>query len=237
MTRLLALAVAAALTQMPVREGTHDLAFVIPGFGQMRYAVSLPDAYDPDEPRPLVLALHAGGQRFPGYGRVFMQQIVQPAAAGLEAVIVAPDCPTNAWSDPLAEQAVVQLLDHLAATYAIDRRRVLVTGFSLGGRGTWFMASRHGDLFTAAIPIAASTRDLPADTLGLVPTYVIHSRADEVVPFAPAEQVARELERLGRPVRFEAFDDFPHYEMFRYVDALRRGVEWVEDQWEGNLPH
>jgi hypothetical protein len=34
--------------------------------------------------------------------------------------------------------------------YAVFRRRILVTEFSLGGRGMGFLASRHADLCTAA---------------------------------------------------------------------------------------
>ena len=71
------------------------------------------------------------------------------------------------------------LLQKVLAEYTIDRKRVLVTGFSLGGRGTWFMASHHPDLFTAAIPMAASTGDEPLERLATMPTYIIHSRADE----------------------------------------------------------
>ena len=232
MTGLLALVAAVSLTQVPVSEGVHELTFRVPGFGQILYAVSVPDGYDPSRPRPLVLALHSGGTRFPYYGSAFMQQIVGPGVEALDPIIVAPDCPTRDWSDPFADQVVMQLLDHVLESYAIDRRRMLVTGFSLGGRGTWFMSSRHRDRFTAAIPMAASTGGESVETLGLLPTYIIHSRQDEVVPFAPAEQVARELEGLGRLVRFEALDDFTHYEMYRYVDALRRGVAWVADRWE-----
>ena len=50
------------------------------------------------------------------------------------------------------------------------------------------MASRHADLFTAAIPMAASPGDLPIDRLATMPTYIIHSRDDEVSPFAPDER-------------------------------------------------
>ena len=75
-------------------------------------------------------------------------------------------------------------------SYNIDRKRVLVVGFSMGGRGTWHMAAQHPDLFTAAIPMAASTRGMTIDQLGRQPTYVIHSREDEVVPFEPAEENA-----------------------------------------------
>lgn len=231
MTLPLALTLAATLTQLPSTEGVHELTFRIPDFGEMLYAISIPEDYDPDEPRPLVLALHPGGERFRYYGSAFMQQIVRPAVAELDAIVVAPDCPTRAWTDPFAERAVISLLGRLLDELAIDRRRILVTGFSLGGRGAWFMAARHPDLFTAAIPMAASTGDEPLDALGAVPTYVIQSRDDEVVPFAPAEQTARKLQEAGRPVRFEALRGLRHYEMDRYVDSLRRAVRWVASQW------
>jgi predicted peptidase len=146
--------------------------------------------------------------------------------------MIAPDCPGASWSDPAADKAVMTLIDEAMRSYNIDRKRVLVVGYSMGGRGTWFMASRHQDLFTAAIPMAASTRGLTLDQLGRQPTYVIHSREDEVVAFEPAEDTARELKKLGRPVEFEALDDFTHFDMVSYVDALRRASRWVAGRWK-----
>jgi predicted peptidase len=93
------------------------------------------------------------------------------------------------------------------------------------------MASHHPDLFTAAIPMAASTGDEPVDRLAKMPTYVIHSRDDERVPFAPAEKNARELEKLGRTIRFEELQGVGHFSMGGYIDALRRAGRWVEERW------
>jgi dipeptidyl aminopeptidase/acylaminoacyl peptidase len=64
-----------------------------------------------------------------------------------------------------------------------------------------------------------------------MPTYIIHSRDDEVSPFAPDEKLAKELTAMGRPVRFQPLYGFGHYEMYRYVDALRGAGRWVADQW------
>ena len=124
------------------------------------------------------------------------------------------------------------LVEKIRIDYKVDRRRILVSGFSLGGRGTWFMASRHADVFTAAIAMAASSGDEPLDTLATIPTYVIHSRDDQVVPFAPAERTARALEKLGRSIRFEALENVGHYEMGGYIESLRRAARWVADRWK-----
>lgn len=231
MNMLLAPVLLVLLNQLPVR-GIHELALPVPGVGQVLYGISIPNDYKPGEPRPLVVALHPGGTRMRYYGSAYMQQVVAPGVRDLEPIIVAPDCPTQGWADPAAERAVMALVQHAFDNYAIDRRRVLVTGFSLGGRGTWFMASRHADVFTAAIPMAAATGGEPIDRLATMPTYVIHSRDDQVVPFAPAERNARELQKMGRVIKFEALFDLGHFEMAGYVDALRRGARWVAERWK-----
>jgi predicted peptidase len=102
----------------------------------------------------------------------------------------------------------------------------------MGGRGTWHMAARHPELFTAAIPMAASTRGMTIDQLGRQPTYAIHSREDEVVPFEPAEENAAALKKLKRDVEFEAVDDLTHFDMASYRDALERAGRWVAGRWK-----
>ena len=209
----------------------QNLRFRMPDGSEVLYGLLVPDAYKASQAVPLILALHPGGERMRYYGSAYTRAIVAPAAASLHAVIVAPDCPAGSWADASADTAVMALLGRIMGDYSIDRRRVLVVGYSMGGRGTWFMSSHHRDLFTAAIPMAAATGDDPAESLATMPTYIIHSRRDEIVPFAPAERNAKDLERLGRTVKFDALSEPTHFDMIAYVTALRRAVAWVEDQW------
>ena len=222
----------ATATSLPTTKGLHRLEADVPGVGRVRYAVSVPDGYDPATPVPLVLVLHPGGQRIPYYGAEFTQRVAEPGLRQLKAIMIAPDCPTASWSDAAADKAVLTLIADAMREYKIDRKRVLVVGYSMGGRGTWHMASQHQELFTAAIPMAASTRGLSIDQLGRQPTYIIHSREDEVVPFEPAEEIARDLKKLGRPVEFEALDEFTHFDMVSYVGALRDAGRWVAGRWK-----
>lgn len=230
MSALLFLALTVGLAQAPVQRFQRLTLQTADGV-TLRYGLAMPSRYDPRQPRPLVLALHPGGGNTPYYGDDYMKTIFLPGLRGLDPIMVAPDCPTRAWSDPAAEQAVLALVDKMIAEYAVDRSRILVTGFSLGGSGTWFMSSRHADVFTAAI-VMAGRSDEPLEQLAKIPTYVIHSRDDEVVPFAQAERRAAELKRLGRVVSFEALQDVGHYEMGGYLDALARAGRWVADRWK-----
>jgi predicted peptidase len=225
----MAAALFAALLQVPTFRMQQE-TLQLPDGTTLLYGRAIPAAYDPEQPRPLVLALHPGGEKRPYYGAQYLRSIFLPGLRELNPIMVAPDCPTAAWSDPAAEKAVMALIEKVRGEYSVDRRRILVIGFSLGGRGTWFMESRHADLFTAAI-VMAGTTDEPLERLARIPTYVIHSRDDQVVPFGQAEQRAATLERMGRPVKFEALDGLGHFDMGGYVPALRRAAGWVADRW------
>lgn len=229
--RLAAVCLLMLLARPAAAADVRNLTFRMPDGTDVLYGLLVPDTYKPSQPAPLILALHPGGQRMRYYGSAYTRAIVAPASASLNAVIVAPDCPAESWANAGADAAVIALLAHVMGEYSIDRRRVLVVGYSMGGRGTWFMSSRHQDLFTAAIPMAAATGDDPVGSLATMPTYIIHSRRDEVVPFGPAERNARDLERLGRTVKFEPVTELTHFDMIAYVPALRRAVTWVADQW------
>ena len=202
---------------------------------QLRYAVSLPADFEasPDIPRPLVLALHPGG-RDVYYGSWFMQSTVEPALRSWGAVMVAPDVPDRSWTTQRSEEAIGQLLAHVFDTYSIDRSRVLITGFSMGGRGTWHNAARRPDLFTAAIVMAGSPEGVDLEALATTPLYLIHSPDDEVVPFAPVEAAFHDLAERGHSVRFQALPGASHYQMGSYVEALAEAGAWVAEAWLGS---
>jgi predicted peptidase len=221
----------------------------------LRYAIAVPEGYDGAREVPLVLALHFGWAEAlpPNYSAVFLEILVEPALRELGAILVAPLCPARTWVDPRSESAVLELLEHVRGQYRTDPDRTLVTGFSLGGMGTWYFASHHPELFTAALPMAsvpviaqtsesgaatvrryaqAGSIDWPA-ALREMPLYIIHSRDDELIPIAPVERAAAELTALGGDVEFHPIDGgIGHHETPRYVPYLARAVPWLQRQWE-----
>jgi len=229
MKPLIVAALFAALLQAPAFR-LQQKTLQTPDGTTLLYGRAVPGDYDPKQPRPLVLALHPGGEKAPYYGAQYMRAVFLPGLRELNPIMVAPDCPTRAWSDPAAEHAVMALMENVLSEYSIDRGRILVVGFSLGGRGTWFMESRHSDLFTAAI-VMAGTTDESLEGLARIPTYIIHSRDDKVVPFGQAEQRAAALERMGRPVKFDMLEGLGHFDMDGYSPALLRAGSWVAERW------
>jgi predicted peptidase len=200
-----------------------------PGIG---YAISIPPTYSPSTPVPLILALHYGiGNRdSTGVGVDVVKGIFGPAFEGLGVVIVAPDSVRGNWSTPENEKGVNALLDMVMARYAIDKKRVAVTGYSMGGTGSWSLAEKFPERFSAVLPIASRP---PASVVGWrLPVLAIHSRDDQVVPFDPAAARIAELQKAGVNAKMIAVTGLAHYEAGRFREPLREATPWLQEVWK-----
>jgi predicted peptidase len=212
--------------------GLHERTLVRVGEPGVSYAISLPPSYSSSTPAPLILALHYGiGNRdSTGVGSDLVKGIIGPALEGLGAIIVAPDSVRGNWSTSENEKAVNALLDMVMAHYAIDRKRVAVTGYSMGGTGSWYLAQKFPERFSAVLPIASRP---PASAVGWrLPVLAIHSRDDQVVPFDPAAARIAEIQKAGVNARLIALTGIAHYEAGRFREPLRQAIPWLQEVWK-----
>ena len=215
------------MTNLARKSGIHEQ--VLPGRGQ-RYTLAIPNGYTGDEAAPLVVALHWGGMVTPFYGRGVLAGLVEPALRELGALVVAPDCLHGDWTNPQSEGEVLALIAFLQDNYNVDAGKVVITGYSQGGRGTWYMAARNQDTFAAALPIAGLPQPDSAGVEWDVPLYVIHGRRDEVFTFEQTERVVAQLKDRGVAVEFVLLEA-THYETDRFVRPLRAAVPWIREAW------
>src|SRR5258705_12204297 len=183
-----------AQEKIPVRSpGIHDEVLPLKDGPKIHYAISVPRGYH-GAPVPLILALPFGGNP-EGPGHSMLEILIQPALGELGALIVAPDSVGGGWSTAANEQAVNTLLAAVEKSYAVDQKKVIVTGFSMGGQGTWYWANKYPDRFSAAIPISGTPT--PANDAWRLPVFAVHSRDDRVQPIGPTEQRIAELKKRG----------------------------------------
>lgn len=226
------------------------------GADTLTYTMAVPRLPPPRTGYPMVLALHysMGPSGAPTYfGLGFGGQLILPALLELQAVVVIPDAPAGTWASPKSERLVLAMLDAVQKDFAIDPRRTLVTGFSMGGNGTWYFAAKHPERFRAAVPISSSPLVQAVDTqkeewasveqalsdptaawasqFGAVPLYVIHSQGDELLPFDQVERAVDALKKRGVAATLAPVEGIPHHQLPSYVEPLREAIPWIREAW------
>jgi predicted peptidase len=199
--------------------------------GGLRVTFAVPAGYTGATPAPLVVALHFAGKVTPFFGRAYLTGLVEPGLRDLGAVIAAPDCRGRDWTDPVSEADVLALLDDAMRTYRIDPARVLLTGYSMGAMGTWYLAARHQDRFSAALIVSGLPLARAAEIDWRIPLYLIHSRDDERLLLKPTADVVKQLEAKGRDVKLVVVDGLTHYQVSGFVPYLRAAVPWIQKAW------
>ena len=179
----------------------------------LRYLVHLPDDYDADPDRrwPLVLFLHGSGERGSDPDLAALHGPAKLADAGRDFpfILVTPQCPESSqWVAELSTLA--GLLDEVVAAHRVDPARIAVTGLSMGGYGTWSLAVRYPDRFTAIAPICGGLWLQSAAPIRNLPVWAFHGDADDVVPISATEQIVGELRSLGADVRFTSYAGVGH---------------------------
>ncbi len=136
--------------------------------------------------------------------------------------------------------------------FSVDEDRVYLTGESMGGHGTWAIASRHPDVFAAAAPVyggwdfritnvsSLSTAPPPktalsayglersssfshAENLLHVPLLVTHGDADASVHVENSRHAVKLLQRWGYDVRYHEMPGWGHEDLGQRLAI----VDWL----------
>ncbi len=126
--------------------------------GQLQpYSLYVPTGYEPGEPAGLTLALHSLGQRNWQYnGSTGVQQIGE-ARDNLVATPMGrgPD----GWYQHEAEYDVFEMWNDLGRHFTLDPDRVAISGYSMGGYGTYRLGTLYPDLFGKAFSVVGPPGD------------------------------------------------------------------------------
>ena len=123
------------------------------------YITYLPTNYAKDSLKeyPLLIYLHGGSARGTDtldlYDSGPFDQIYR--GRNFPFIIVAPQCPKHIrWS---TENWFENFYSDLIKKYRVDTNRIYLTGASLGGSGTWYLATKYPDKFAAVAPMSGFT--------------------------------------------------------------------------------
>jgi predicted peptidase len=181
------------------------------------YLLFLPQGYATSSEKrwPLILFLHGAGERGTSLRLVAKHgpPKVDTQTGNFPFIVVSPQCPDGKiWSNDL----LLALLDEIENKYAVDNRRVYLTGLSMGGFGTWSLGLNHPERFAAIAPVCGGgdfITPLLADKARLtaLPVWAFHGAKDPVVPLEESERMVNHLKKLGvQEVKFTVYPEALH---------------------------
>ncbi len=199
-----------------------------------QYQVFVPRNWNKKVKWPVILFLHGSGER--GTDGVIQTDVgigtaIRKHVDRFPFVVVMPQCRTNDWWTSLAMEAqALKALDQTMKEFKGDPQRVYLTGLSMGGFGTWGLASEHLGRFAAIVPVCGGIRlahgakinnyrdvddssDPYAGTarkLGKIPVWAFHGDADDRVPVTESRQMVAALKAAGGNVRYTEYPGVKH---------------------------
>ncbi len=177
-----------------------------------KYLLFLPDGYGKKRQRwPLIMFLHGAGERGSDLEKV--KKHGPPKIVGnrkdFPFIVVSPQCPTGDWWTEKVE-VLINLLDDIVARYKVDKQRIYLTGLSMGGYGTWSLASIYPERFAAIAPICGGGKRFMAMRLKDIPVWVFHGAKDDIVLLEESEEMVDAVRKRGGSARFTIYPDARH---------------------------
>ncbi|MDB6053287.1 MAG: phospholipase [Verrucomicrobiales bacterium] len=187
---------------------------------KLDYLLFLPEGFKQESTAkyPLILFLHGMGER--GADAWLVAKHGPPKVAGhmtnFPFIVVSPQCPTSDW---WINEDVEALLDNVIEKYPVDKKRVYLTGLSMGGFATWSLGLSHPERYAAIAPICGGSvpqRPMFLDgerqkALKSLPVWAFHGGKDNVVKLDESQRMVDYLKSMGcKEVKFTIYPEAGH---------------------------
>jgi predicted peptidase len=175
------------------------------------YLLYLPEDYRKHKEFPLLLFLHGGGER--GNNLELVKSYGNPKlierGQHFPSIVVSPQCPEDSWWTKELEPLKL-LINEIVQTYNVDKRRIYLTGLSMGGFGTFHLAGLYPKYFAAIAPICGGGHSSFAENLKDVPTWAFHGDKDDIVPIQSSQRMVKAIIKAGGTAKLTTYKNVKH---------------------------
>jgi len=215
------------------------------------YGLWVPTGYEASTPTPLALLLHSLSVHHNQYAGEPSYNTMYEQLDSLGAIVVTPlgRGPDGwYWDEGLVD--TLEVWDDVREHYNVDPERTSTTGYSMGGYGTYRLATMMPDRFAAAVswvgppayqiwpypldPVPGGDRQGSGNTYEQlesmlhVPIMIVHGTNDELVPVTGVNHQADRFAELGYEYRFDLHPGMDHF-LFVFTNEWSREAAWLAD--------
>jgi len=175
-----------------------------------RFITYLPDNYPTTLDKfPLIIFLHGAPQRGNDISVLKEEALPKELENGMKIpfIVVAPHCPVGETWEP---QKLYDFFNEIMSIYRIDKNRIYITGFSMGGFGLLKFLRDYPGLFAAAAPVCSGGSKYFAEEMASVPMWFFHGQKDTVIDINNTHNLVDELKSFGADVKLTIYPDLGH---------------------------
>ncbi|MCS7034854.1 MAG: hypothetical protein NZ561_12800, partial [Phycisphaerae bacterium] len=138
---------------------------------------------------------------------------------------------SGGWKDEKDEKICMAVLNQAKKQFAIDEDRVILTGLSSGGYGTWRIGANYREHFAALVPMCGYGYEAGIPKLTNIPIWVWHNSGDWAVPSGGSKNMVKKIQAAGGNIRAtfpnSASHDvwvaaYDHQPLYQWMLAQRR---------------
>lgn len=177
-----------------------------------KFAVFVPFNYNPQQKYPTIVFLHGigeGGDDAHKNLGVGIGPAIAKDPANFPFIVIFPQS-GGEWGGPEHDQLVMAALKEAQSKYSIDPDRIILTGLSTGGYGTWAIGSKHTDVFAALVPMCAYDDYDAVPALSKTPVWAFHNSVDPFVFSGGTKEMVSRLQKEGDDAKFTEYGAFGH---------------------------
>jgi len=197
------------------------------GDAELNYGWLAPLKARPGEKYPLVICLHGSGGSVKA-SAVLARQLMREQ---YPAFVMVPEADrpftwakTDAFSRGVMENfpeklpVLIETIQSLLKTEAIDPMRVYITGQSMGGVGSWGAIAQHPELFAAAVPVCGAWNVNDVPKMKSVPVWAFHGEKDPTVPVQFSRDLTAAITKAGGTAKYTEYPGVGHNSWLQAYD-------------------
>jgi predicted peptidase len=178
-----------------------------------KYGLFVPHHYNPATPTPAIVFLHGlleGGSDGVTAMKKGLSSAIAKRPGTFPAIAIFPQSGGD-WTGAARETLALAVIDDVQAHFAVDRDRVILTGLSNGGYGTWRIGANNPGRFSALVPIAGQADFESVPKLTRIPIWCFHNSGDIFVNVGAARDMVAKIRAAGSTsVQYTEFQSFGH---------------------------
>jgi predicted peptidase len=227
---------------VPLPARSHDTGFLdrtitLQGI-TYKYQVFVPDNWTPHQKWPIILFLHGAGERADDGLQetdVGIGTAIRSDRSRVPAIVVMPQCRKNMyWVEPPMDDLAMATLQAATKEFHGDPARTYLTGLSMGGYGSWYLAAKYPGRFAAMVVICGGIHPPPATLkahpelakwdppggptaysdaaakIGKVPVWIFHGTDDNIVPVTESQHMRAAMTQVGAEVHYTEYPGVKH---------------------------